>query len=110
MEIWRYAASAGIVAGLGHLVFFLFILLQRSNVTRKRLALLYLGISLLWTGTVIMADPRTGFSSAIAETAVCFIPVFTTALAVAQLLLICAFLGLPIFHIVSPKHDIKIIK
>ena len=100
MEIWRYAASVGIVAGLGHLVFFLFVLLRRSNVTRKRLALLYLGISLLWTGTTILADPQTGFPSAVAETAACFVPVSTTALAVAQLLLICAFLGFPIFPIV----------
>jgi len=50
---------------------------------------------------VLLAGLQAVLPPTVAETAVRFIPVFATALAVAQLLLICAFLDFPFLSIVA---------
>lgn len=98
-EIWPYVALLGAATGLGHLIPFLLLLIRRSRETGEKLALLYLGLSLLWGAAVTLADLQAVFIPIVTDPADRFIPVLATALSTAQLLLVCAFLerpGLPI--------------
>jgi len=66
------------------------ILFRRDKMMGERLALLYLGLGLLWGTAVILAVPI--FPPNVAEPAGRLVPVFATALAVMQLVLVCSFL------------------
>ncbi|HEY72614.1 MAG: hypothetical protein DRJ03_27285 [Chloroflexi bacterium] len=90
MEIWPYMAGIGIIAGLGHLTLFVLILFRRDKMMGERLALLYLGLGLLWGTAVILIAPV--FPPAVAELAGRLAPVLVTALVVTQLVLTCSFL------------------
>jgi len=90
VEIWPYVTSIGIVAGLGHLALFLLILFRRNKTMGEKLALLYLGLGLLWGTAVILTAPI--FIPAVTEPASRLVPVFVTALAVTQFVLTCSFL------------------
>lgn len=101
MEIWIYATGIKIVVGLGYLGFLLFVLFRRSDVIGRRVALLYLALSLLWVSAMVMTGLPAILPPDVAAIAGSLIPVFTTALAVAQLLLLCAFLELPLLSAVA---------
>lgn len=98
---WQYVAGAGVIAGFGHLILFLILLFRRNKPLEERLALLYLGLSLLWGAAVPLADLQVLFLPIVTEPAHQLIPVFATALVSVLLLLICAFLEYPFLPILA---------
>jgi len=99
-EIWPYVAGLGAVTGLGHLILFLLLLFRRNKEMGGKLALLYLGLSLLWVASIALADLETIFLPIVTDPAEQLLPFFATALLVVQILLACVFLevaALPTF-------------
>ena len=101
VEFWQYVAGVGIIAGLGHLILFLILLFRREKSLEERLALLYLGLSLLWGAAVTLADLQAIFLPIVTDPADRLAPVFATALSTALILLICAFLEYPFLPILA---------
>ena len=55
-ETWPYVAILGAATSSGHLILFLFLLFRRKKVREGKLALLYLGLGLLWAAVVALTD------------------------------------------------------
>lgn len=100
-EVWQYFAILGSFTGLGHLVLFLRLLFPRAKEREQRLALLYLGLSLLWGVAVTLADLQAVFLPIVTDPADRLIPVLSTALSTALLVLVSALLEHPILPILA---------
>lgn len=100
-EIWPYMAGLGAVTGLGHVILFFLLLFRRDKGMGGKLALLYLGLSLLWGTAVILADSQAIFLPSVTESAERLILAFATAVAIMQLLLVCVFLEFRMLPIVA---------
>ena len=101
MEIWPYSAGVGIGTGLVHLILFLILLFRRGKEAREKLALAYLGVSLAWIASVILADLQAIFLPVVTESAGALIPGLTVALATGYLTCITLFLEYPFWPVVA---------
>ncbi len=99
-ETWPYVAGLGAVTSSGHLILFLFLLLRRKKVREGKLALLYLGLGLLWAAVVALTDLQAIFPTGV-EPVGLLILAFATGLAVTQLLLACVFLEFRLLPVVA---------
>jgi len=89
VEIWPYVTGI-VAAGLGHLILLVIVLLRRGKAMGEKVALLYLGLSLLWGAAATLTTPL--FLPTVTEPAGRLVPVLVTALAVTYLVLSCSFL------------------
>jgi len=101
MEIWPYSASVGIGIGLVHLILFLIPLFRRGKGAKEKLALAYLGFSLVWMASVTLADLEAIFLPVVTESAGALIPGLTVALAAGYLACITLFLEYPFWPVVA---------
>jgi len=91
-DIWPYLTGALILSGIIHLVPFLVALIRRNKETGGKIALAYLGLSLLWGVAIALADLDPVFIDPLSQAVGLFVPLITCALAVTQLVLVCALL------------------
>ena len=101
MEIWPYIAAWGAVASMGNAGLFVFLLLQRNKDAGARLARAYQGSSLVWGLVLLLASRYTLTAPSAGNLASHFVPFLTAALAVLQLLLLCAMLEHPLLPILT---------
>ncbi|MFN3762037.1 MAG: GAF domain-containing protein, partial [Anaerolineae bacterium] len=101
MEIWLYISGIGIAIGLVHLILFLILLFRRGKGAGEKLAMVYIGFSLLWITAVALADLEAIFLPVVTESASGLIPVLTLALAVGYLTGVTLWLEYPFWPIVA---------
>ncbi len=95
MEIWPYISGIGIAVGLIHLILFLILLFRRGKGAGEKLAMAYIGFSLLWIAAVALADLEAIFLPVVTESANGLIPVLALFLAVGYLVLVALLLEYP---------------
>ncbi len=101
MSTWSYIAVNGIATGLIHLVLFLILLFRRGKEAKEKLALAYMGISLLWVTAVTLAHLEDIFIPAVTDSGRALIPTLAALLAASQLASIAQFLEYPFWPIAA---------
>ncbi|MCS7177704.1 MAG: GAF domain-containing sensor histidine kinase [Anaerolineae bacterium] len=87
--------------GLVHLILFLILLFRRGKGTGEKLALLYMGLALLWIVALTLANLETIFLPVVTRSGNALIPGLVLALAVGYLLCAAFFLDYPFWPIAA---------
>jgi signal transduction histidine kinase len=96
-----YISGVGIATGLVHLILFLILLFRQGKGTGEKLALAYLGFSLVWIAAVTLAHLEVIFLPVVTESGHALIPGFAVALATGYLACVALFLEYPLWSVVA---------
>ncbi|MBN1955543.1 MAG: GAF domain-containing sensor histidine kinase [Anaerolineae bacterium] len=100
-DLWPFTSIIGIIVGLLHSILFLFFMGRPDKDRGLKLALLYLGFSVLWITAVTLADLQTVFIPLVTDPANQLIPALVTILVVLQLVLASVLLEIPHLPIIA---------
>lgn len=101
MNIWPYIAISGLAVGLAHVIIFLVLLFRRGKKAKEKLALTYVGISLLWVAAVTLANLEEIFLPVVTDSGRALLPLLSATLAAGQLACVALFLEYPFWPIVA---------